>query len=228
MRRSRTAALAVGVLLLVSACGSSSTDADTTATASSPTTASASPGGYTDATLAEVLTKVAINGTALEPFPVDTVRKANNASLPAVVPDSCGFAATGLLTPILAGKAAAMALTTVRINVTMVDMGSAAEAEALLAKRDFVLDSPECKRLKVDSQGQQVEATISEAEVGDAGLTSSRVLISTSADSGSTVSSASLLGRKGTVLVLVTSSVSPEVAPLERVAELLAKELAAS
>lgn len=197
----------------------------TSAPQTTPAAQTTSTSGQSDESLADMLTKVTINGKPLEPFPVATVRKANTASLPAVVPQSCGFAATGLLSPILEGRPAAMALTDARINVTMVDMGTPAGASELVAQRDHVLDSPECRTLTVNSQGQPVTAAISEKKVGRTGLEDARVLISTSTVDGRTISSATLLGRKGSVLVLVSNAISPDVTPIEQVAGHLANEL---
>lgn len=220
VRRRQIAALVVAGAVVLGGCSGNDAGSDQSSAVSTMPA-----GAQTDESLAALLPHVTINGQPLEAFPVATVREANNQSVPAVVPEACGFVATGLLNPILEGKPAAMALTNARINVTLVEMGTVAAAEALVAKRDFVLDSGECATVKVSQSGAPSESTITEKPVGEAGMQSTRVLISTSSVNGQKSVSASLLGRKGTVLVLVNNGVKDDVEPLAQVAEHLAKQL---
>lgn len=215
----RLAALAVAAVLLLGGC---STEADE---GTEPVVTPMPAGQQTDESLAVLLPRVTVNGQPLEAFPVATVRAAGAASMPVVSPDACSFVATGLLDPILAGKPGAMALTTARINVTMVEMGTVAAAQELIGKRDFVLDSGQCDTVKVTQTGAPTDSVITEEPVGDSGMEQARALVSTSTVNGQSASSVSLLGRKGTVLILVNNGVKNDVEPLRQVAQHLAKQL---
>lgn len=220
MRRRRLGGLVLAAALVLGGCS------DEQPAAEDGTAISTLPAGQqTDESLASLLPRVTINGQPLEAFPVATVRQAGNQSVPAVTPAACGFVATGLLNPILEGRPAAMALTNARINVTMVEMGTVEAAQALVAKRDFVLDSGQCTTVTVAQSDTPTQSTISEKQVGDAGTENTRVIISTSVMNGQKAVSAALLGRKGTVLILVNNGVKDDVEPLRQVAEHLAGQL---
>ena len=220
IRGRRIASVVVAATMVLGGCsGEDAVDDQATTVTTLPA------GQQTDDSLAALLPRVTINGQPLEPFPVATVREAGNQSVPAVVPQACGFVATGLLNPILDGKPAAMALSTSRINVTMVEMGTVDAAKALVAQRDFVLDSGQCTTVKLTQSDAPTESSISEKEVGNAGTEDTRVIISTSTANGQKGVSAALLGRKGTVLILVNNGARDDVEPLRQVAEHLAKQL---
>ncbi|MGD8213651.1 hypothetical protein [Aestuariimicrobium sp. Y1814] len=212
------AAALVAVALLLSGCSGTEEETD-------QPVATMPAGQQTDESLAALLPRVTINGQPLEAFPVATVREAGAASLPEVTPEACSFVATGLLNPILDGTPGAMALTTARINVTLVEMGTVEAAQEMIAERDFVLDSGQCSTVTVTQSGTPSQSTISEEQVGESGMEQARALVSTATEDGRTASSVSLLGRKGSVLILVNNGVKNDVEPLRQVAEHLAGQL---
>lgn len=177
-------------------------------------------GKATDESLARDLRNTTHQGRGLEVFPIDTVRKAGNPST-AVTPDECSLIGQGLLPPILDGRPGAMALTPDRVNVTVVEMGSVEAADAKLAERDRVLASPACRSTTLTGGGRTQQVTVAEAPTSDHGLEAARAMTTTSPD-GKAVS---LLGRKGSVLVLVNSSNSAELGPVQELARSVASTI---
>ncbi|MGD7731671.1 hypothetical protein ACQCX5_01765 [Propionibacteriaceae bacterium G57] len=211
MSRASIALVLAGVLAL-GACTSSPDDAGTLPSGH-PTAAT---GDYTqtDATLAAAIGKVSVNGTLLQAFPVDLVRK--DSGLPSTDPAKCNYAATGYLEQVLAGRPAGYAFTNARLTVTIVDMGGDAGAKQQVARRDTALDDPGCATVRTTYQGQTATSTLKAVNLVAAGLESPRGMVSTSSDG--TSSNAEVSGRKGNVLVHVAQQGSTDVTRLADIA----------
>lgn len=205
----RTAALALVATTALAACGAPEEQPSSSAPTS---TVAVQPAQ--DERLATTLSAVRVDGSPLELLPMATVRQAGAASPAQVAPEKCGFVASGLLPVILRGHPAAMGVSPSRLTVTLVDLGSADEADRVLADRNRVLDDAECRRITVSRAGTASATEVSEKPTSGAGLTGARVLASAAGGARS----GSLLGRHGSVLVLVNNATQDDPALLEPVA----------
>lgn len=172
----------------------------------------------TDQSLATIVGQTTHAEQPMEVFPIETVRSAGAHNQPHTQPAGCSFVATGLMPAILEGHPAAMGLSPQRVNVTLVEMESVEAAKQQIAERDKVLDSGECRQVTTSAGGASTTSTITEQKTDTQGLESVRMLVSTAQVSGQTSQSASLLGRKGSVLVLVNSSNSADERALREIA----------
>lgn len=234
--RNAAAGLAVVALLSVAACSSDEPTATTPATtaasetSAAPTTAAttaaettaaettpAETGAeHTDETLAAVLAKVTIDGAAVTPLPIATIRTGAAGAQMTVEPAVCSFAGQGLL-PYVVDNPAAMAVPALTSGMSLVSL-SAADADKLIADRNALLGNPDCATVTLTTGGQTVTSKISSEDSDGFGMTDAKIMVSNSG----TGDLYGFTARKGNVIVSVNS---PDKAQIEAIATQIAANL---